>query len=95
MTTTQRSLAIYGVPAMFLCLPLIAMQFTKEVNWELNDFVIGGILLFGTAGVIDLIGRVVKTRRNRLLLSAGVLFILMVIWVELAVGLFGSPWAGS
>ena len=28
-----------------LLLPLIAMQFTKEVNWSLGDFVVAGILL--------------------------------------------------
>ena len=28
-----------------LLLPLIAMQFTKEVNWSVGDFVVAGILL--------------------------------------------------
>ncbi len=95
MNTTIRNSTLYGIPAMLLVLPLVAMQFTKEVNWTVSDFVIGGILLFGTAGIIDFVLRKVKSRRNRLILSVSVLLVLMLIWAELAVGLFGTPFAGS
>ena len=95
MNTTIRNSTLYGIPAMLLVLPLVAMQFTKEVNWTVSDFVIGGILLFGTAGIIDFVLRKVKSRRNRIMLSMSVLLVLMLIWAELAVGLFGTPFAGS
>ncbi|MBD8019031.1 hypothetical protein [Kaistella pullorum] len=95
MNTTIRNSTLYGIPAMLLVLPLVAMQFTKEVNWTVSDFVIGGILLFGTAGIIDFVLRKVKSRRNRIILSVSVLLVLMLIWAELAVGLFGTPFAGS
>lgn len=95
MNTTIRNSTLYGIPAMLLVLPLVAMQFTKEVNWTVSDFVIGGILLFGTAGIIDFVLRKVKSRRNRIMLSVSVLLVLMLIWAELAVGLFGTPFAGS
>ena len=95
MNTTIRNSTLYGIPAMLLVLPLVAMQFTKEVNWTVSDFVIGGILLFGTAGIIDFVLRTVKSRRNRIILSVSVLLVLMLIWAELAVGLFGTPFAGS
>jgi len=95
MNTTIRNSTLYGIPAMLLVLPLVAMQFTKEVNWTVSDFVIGGILLFGTAGIIDFVLRTVKSRRNRIILSVSVLLVLMLVWAELAVGLFGTPFAGS
>lgn len=95
MNTTIRNSTLYGIPAMLLVLPLVAMQFTKEVNWTVSDFVIGGLLLFGTAGIIDFVLRKVKSRRNRIILSVSVLLVLMLIWAELAVGLFGTPFAGS
>lgn len=95
MNTTIRNSTLYGIPAMLLVLPFVAMQFTKEVNWTVSDFVIGGILLFGTAGIIDFVLRKVKSRRNRIILSVSVLLVLMLIWAELAVGLFGTPFAGS
>ncbi|UFK99012.1 hypothetical protein LL667_09685 [Kaistella faecalis] len=95
MTHNQRSVAIFAVPALLLCIPLIAMQFTKEVNWSGSDFMIGGILLFGTAAVVDLVLRNVRTRRNRLILTSLVLAVLFLVWAELAVGVFGTPFAGS
>ena len=95
MTQNQRTLALYTVPAVLLLMPLIAMQFTKEVDWSGSDFIIGGILLFGTAGVIDLVLRNVKTAKNRIIFSLLVLAVLFLVWAELAVGVFGTPFAGS
>ena len=95
MTSNQRSLAIYTVAAILLCIPLIAMQFTKEVDWSGSDFIIGGTLLFGTAGVIDLVLRYVKTSKNRIILTFLVLAVLFLVWAELAVGVFGTPFAGN
>ena len=95
MTQNQRTLALYTVPAVLLLMPLIAMQFTKEVDWSGSDFINGGILLFGTAGVIDLVLRNVKTAKNRIIFSLLVLAVLFLVWAELAVGVFGTPFAGS
>ena len=95
MTNNQRSLAIFTIPAVLLIVPLIAMQFTAEVDWNASDFIIGGVLLFGTAGVIDLVLRNVKTSKNRIIFSLLVLAVLFLVWAELAVGVFGTPFAGS
>ncbi len=85
-----------GVVAMLLLTPLIAMQFSGSgVVWTLSDFVIAGILLLGTGLLCELVMRKVKTRRNRLLVCGAILFALALIWVELAVGLFGTRFAGS
>lgn len=75
--------------------PLVAMQFTKEVNWTLSDFLIMGILLFATVFTIDFVLKKVKTFKSRLILVFGILALLILIWAELAVGIFGSPIAGS
>ena len=37
-------LAAWSVAALLLLLPLVAMQFTDEVNWSLADFVVFGAL---------------------------------------------------
>ncbi len=95
MITTIRNSVIYGIPSMLLVLPLVAMQFTNEVSWTFSDFIIGGILLFGTAGIIDLVLRKVRSKRNRILLCVGILALLFLVWAELAVGVFGTPFAGS
>jgi len=95
MTRNKRILSLFTTVIGLLCVPLIAMQFTKEVNWTFSDFFIMGILLSGTALAIELVIRNIKTMKARLILCAFVVFILVIIWAELAVGIFGTPFAGN
>lgn len=95
MTQNQRSTLIYSIPFVILSIPLIAMQFTKEVNWTLSDFLIMGILLFITTFTIDFVLKKFKTLKSRLILVVATLALLILVWAELAVGIFGSPLAGS
>jgi uncharacterized membrane protein len=81
--------------AILLTIPFIAMQFTNEVNWSAFDFGVAAVLLLGTGLTIELVFQKVKTPKNRFILLAAILFILFLIWAELAVGIFGTPFAGS
>jgi len=94
-TQKQTSAFIYSSAAIVLMIPLVAMQFTTEVNWTASDFLIMGALLFATAFVVDLILKKVKTFRSRLILVFGILALLILIWAEMAVGIFGSLIAGN
>ena len=78
-----------------LSIPYFAMKFTSEVDWTVADFVAAGILLFGTGIICECILRVVKSTGARLALCGAALLGLILVWVELAVGLFGTPFAGS
>lgn len=80
---------------ILLLIPLIAMQYTQEVNWGANDFIIASFLLFGFAFTLEVIFRKVKSLKNRVILGLCLLLILVLIWAELAVGIFGSPLAGN
>lgn len=80
---------------ILLFVPLIAMLFTNEVNWTPFDFLIAGILLISVGLIFELILRKVKTVRNRIVLSAILFLLLFLVWAELAVGIFGTPFAGS
>jgi hypothetical protein len=71
------------------------MQFSNEVNWSLVDFVVAGTLLLGTGLLCELVMRKVKNTRYRLVILAVIILALLLIWIELAVGLFGTPFAGS
>lgn len=86
---------ILSVIASILAIPLIAMQFTNEVNWTLSDFVIAGILLLSTGLAIELVIRNLKTGTLRTVILVVILLALFLIWAELAVGIFGTPFAGS
>lgn len=78
-----------------LIIPLIAMQFTKEVDWDIYDFIVMGILLSGTGLLFELVLRTIEGTTKRLILCAAILFLFFITWAELAVGIFGSPFAGS
>ena len=78
-----------------LLIPLIAMQFTNEVNWTLCDFVVAGILLFGTGLIFNLVVRKIKNIKYRIVIGVALLIVLLLIWAELAVGIFDTPLSGS
>ncbi len=61
----------------------------------MGDFVIIGVLL-GTTGLMYVaVARNVVSAAHRAMVGAGLLLFVMLVWVELAVGVFGSPFAGS
>ncbi len=95
MTENKRLIGIVLAVALLLLVPLLAMQFTDEVQWSTFDFVVAGVLLLGTGLLCELVLRKVKTTRYRIAICAGLLATLLLVWVELAVGLFGTPFAGS
>ncbi|QNR85746.1 hypothetical protein H9N25_04605 [Pedobacter riviphilus] len=90
-----RIIIILSVIASILAIPLIAMQFTNEVDWTLSDFIIAGTLLLSTGLAIELVIRNLKTGTLRTLILVVILLALFLIWAELAVGIFGTPFAGS
>ena len=86
---------VLGGAAAVLLVPLVAMQFTSEVNWDIVDFVAMGMLLV-VAGLLYVAGsRAVKTRQQRIVVGVVVAGLLFLTWAELAVGIFGTPFAGS
>ena len=78
-----------------LLIPLIAMQFTDEVNWSLFDFLIAAVLLFGTGFMIDLVIRKTNNLKYRVTILVVIIITFFLIWAELAVGVFGTPFSGS
>mgnify|MGYP000008448135 CR=1 FL=1 len=95
MLISQKAQTILLSVLGLLLIPLIAMQFTKEVNWTFFDFFVAGGLLFSLAFSVDYIFQKVQNKTNRLLILFGTLLIFFLLWAELAVGIFGSPLAGS
>jgi len=91
----KRLMLILTTAAILLSIPYIAMQFTTDVDWNITDFAIMGVLLFGTGLLCELVLRMVKSMESRILICGAVLFVFFLIWAELAVGIFGTPFAGS
>jgi hypothetical protein len=64
------------------------------MNWTLIDFITAGVLLFGTGFALNLVTRKVN-KKYRLIALAAIIIAFLLTWVELAVGIFGTPFAGS
>lgn len=85
----QRVLIWAAVTAGLLLIPYVT-----RMPWERFDYVVAGVLVFGAACLYEFTARLVP--KKRWLIVAGVVFILFALtYVELAVGLFGTPFAGS
>ena len=95
LTQNKRLVGIVLTVALLLLIPFIAMQFTNEVNWTVFDFMVAGVLLLGTGLLCELVIRKVKNIKYRLAICGVILIALLFIWIELAVGIFGTPFAGS
>ena len=81
--------------ACILLLPLVAMQFTRAVSWSAGDFAVAGVLLLGACLAFELFARRSGSRATRLAIALAIALVVVLVWLELAVGVFGSPWAGS
>ncbi|MFS4491408.1 hypothetical protein [Maribacter sp. 2308TA10-17] len=75
----KRIIVLLVIIGVMLLIPLVAMQFTEEVNWGLGDFVITAFLLFATALLIELFSRKIPNSTYRRLLIALVLLCLVLL----------------
>ena len=91
----KRLIGIVLTVVFILAIPLTAMQFTNEVDWKLPDFIIAAVLLLGTGLLCELVLRNVTQTKYRIIICGAILAVLFLIWAELAVGIFGTPFAGS
>lgn len=80
----------WGGALALLLTPLVAMQFTPEVNWSPGDFIFA-IILFGTVGgLIELAVRMTRNGWYRAGTAFAVMSAFLLIWINGAVGLIGD-----
>ncbi len=95
ITRNKRLIVIILSVVLLLLIPFIAMQFTDEVDWNLLDFIVMGILLLSTGLLCELVMRKIKKPRHRIALCAALVIAFLLIWAELGVGIFGIPFSGN
>ena len=76
--------------ATILLLPLVAMQITEEVNWNLSDFLVMGFLLLGTGFSFVFISKLSESIAYRSAVALAMIGGFLLIWLNLAVGIIGS-----
>ncbi len=84
----KKLILIISIVVFLLLIPLIAMQFTSEVNWDILDFIVATILLLSTGLAFNFAIQKVKNTQFRIAICLIILAFLFLIWTQLAVGIF-------
>lgn len=80
---------------LLLLVPLVGMQFSDEIVWTLSDFIIAGVLLFGTGLAYTVVTHILAPLKGdnliyRVAVGLALLTGLFLVWANLAVGVIGS-----
>ena len=82
-------------PLFLLLIPIFGNVFFYEFDWSLFDFILMGIILTSLGFLINLIIDKLKKRSYKIILIIITLFFFILLYVELAVGIIGTPFAGN
>ncbi|MFM1753234.1 MAG: hypothetical protein RLZZ236_173 [Bacteroidota bacterium] len=82
-------------PLLLLLFPLVGTLVSNEVNWSFFDFIVMGILILSMSFGIKQVVMTTKNTNYRILIIGMILLVFILIWVELAVGIFDTPFAGN
>ena len=79
---------------ILLTIPFLCNMYINDFNWSLVDFIIMGALIFLCLSFTDFI-RKKFSGINEILAIMIIVLVFILLWAELAVGIFGGPFAGS
>jgi len=82
--------ARWAAAALLLLLPLVAMQFTDEVSWDVADFALAGALVIGVLLSYELAARKRGDTAYRAAVGVALAAAFILVWVNGAVGIIGS-----
>ncbi len=83
-------IAAWAVAALILLLPLLAMQVTDEVAWDVADFAVFGALLVGVGVTYELAARNTGNTAYRAAFGVALAAAFLLVWINLAVGIIGD-----
>lgn len=94
MKKTPNRAALKAV-ALLLAFILLADLTTEEMRWSAFDYLLAIVLLTSVAFLVIYIRRKLTSPRSRIAATIILAILFILVWGELAVGLFGTPWAGN
>ena len=83
-------IAAWTLAGCVMLLPLVAMRFTDEVNWNWFDFIFAGILIGGTGLVFELAAWKTANVAYRAAVGLALAAAFLLIWITGAVGIIGD-----
>ena len=90
MMKNKNIIGIALAPAFILLLPLLVMQITDEVVWDLADFAFAGALLVGAGLTYGLAARKTGNFAYRAAVVVALAAAFILVWVNVAVGIIGD-----
>lgn len=91
----KRFLGFLLVSILLLVITLIANYNSSSFNWTTSDFVIAGVILISLSIGIEVVLRSIKKKEHKPLIIFLLFTVFILLFMELAVGIFGSPLAGN
>lgn len=82
--------ARWTTAVLLLLLPLVAMQFTDQVDWNAADFSVFGAMLFAAAVAYELATKISGDHAYRAAAGVAIATAFCLVWVNLAVGIIGN-----
>ena len=83
-------IAAWGIAALLLLLPLVAMQFTDEVQWTIFDFIFAGVMIGGVGLLFEMAVRMARNNAYRLGVAFALAAAFLIVWASGAVGMIGN-----
>ena len=80
----------WGSAAALILLPLVAMQFTQEVAWDLADFAFAIAMVLVVGVTFELAVRVSRSSAYRAAVAVALAAAVLLVWINLAVGIIGN-----
>jgi hypothetical protein len=80
----------WGGAVALVLTPLVAMQFTREVDWALSDFLFAAVLIGGTGLLFELAARESRSWSYRGGVALALAASFLLIWIDAAVGIIGN-----
>ena len=69
--------------------------YTGKTLWSLFDFVLMSAMLSATGFLLVFVNKKLETKNRKYFLTAIIILAFLLVWAELAVGLFNTPFAGN
>ena len=88
MKQLKKNIVVVLFVLFSLLIPFTMMLLTDRIRWSLLDFTIAGILLVITISTIHFIFRKIKNTKYFIVTSIAFLILMLLIWIEIAVGVF-------
>ena len=88
MKQLKKYIVVVVFVLFLLLIPFTMMLLTDRIRWSLLDFTIAVILLVITISTIHFIFRKIKNTKYFIVTSIAFLLLMLLIWIEIAVGVF-------